>query len=190
MILDKRCRLSVAAAVIAAIGMPVGVLRAKNGAEQWYDKEHKSREEQEGRAPKFIPAAKGRAPICIGPRFVGRGEYELVGYEPGGSVMWRTPLVTRRPGDHGVEVQEPDPARLNNIHWVRVGYDVSMERGSTDVDAAYRLYKPAIERYAQAGKKVMLVLTHETFGEGAGYVWPQMDSGKWRELTNKFVNVV
>jgi hypothetical protein len=85
---------------------------------------------------------------------------------------------------------KPDPARLKGAGWVRFAYNVSMGRGSTDLDAAYNLYQPHIRRYAEAGIKVLLVLTHQTFGEGAGYNWKEMDTARWRDLTGKYADVV
>lgn len=83
---------------------------------------------------------------------------------------------------------KPAPERLKGLGWVRFAYSVSMGQGSTDLDRAYNFYTPFIDRYAKAGLKVILVLTHQTFGEGQGYVWPQMDSGRWRDLTSKFAD--
>jgi hypothetical protein len=83
---------------------------------------------------------------------------------------------------------KPDSTRLKGTGFVRFAYAVSMGRGSTDLDAAYNLYAPYIQAYAKAGLKVILVLTHQTYGEGAGYVWPNMDTGKWRELTARFTD--
>jgi hypothetical protein len=85
---------------------------------------------------------------------------------------------------------KPDAARLKGLGWVRFAYNVSQGRGSTDLDAAYNLHAPYLEAYAKAGLKVILVLTHQTFGEGAGYVWPNMDTNKWREFTGKWAAVV
>ncbi len=82
----------------------------------------------------------------------------------------------------------PDPARLKGLGWVRFAYNVSMGRGLLDLNAAYSLYAPHIERYQQAGLKVILVLTHQTYGEGAGYVWPYMTTAQWRELTAKYAD--
>ncbi len=83
---------------------------------------------------------------------------------------------------------KPAPERLKGLGWVRFAYSVSMGQGSTDLDRAYNFYTPFIDRYAKAGLKIILVLTHQTFGEGQGYVWPQMDSGRWRDLTSKFAD--
>jgi hypothetical protein len=85
---------------------------------------------------------------------------------------------------------KPDPARLKGTGWVRFAYNVSMGRGSQDLDAAYNFYAPLITAYAKAGLKVILCLTHQTYGEGAGYVWPQMDVGKWHDLTAKYCNFI
>jgi hypothetical protein len=85
---------------------------------------------------------------------------------------------------------KPGADRLKGMGWVRFAYNVSMGRGSTDLNAAYNLYAPFLETYAKAGLKIIVVLTHQTFGEGAGYVWEQMDTGKWRDFTAKYVNVV
>lgn len=83
---------------------------------------------------------------------------------------------------------KPGPERMKGLGWVRFAYSVSMGRGSTDLDAAYNFYNPFIERYAKAGLKVILVLTHQTYGEGQGYIWPQMTTDRWRELTVKFTD--
>ncbi len=83
---------------------------------------------------------------------------------------------------------KPDAARLKGVGWVRFAYSVSMDRGSTNLDAAYNYYAPFIDRYAKAGLKVILVLTHQTYGEGQGYVWPNMDTARWRELTARFTD--
>ncbi|RMF82212.1 MAG: hypothetical protein D6737_02685 [Chloroflexi bacterium] len=84
----------------------------------------------------------------------------------------------------------PDPSRLGKIGWVRFGYDVSHGTGSTDIGAAFDKYAPILDKYAKAGVKVMLVCTHQTFGEGQGYNWEQMDSAKWRDLSDKFADVM
>lgn len=81
---------------------------------------------------------------------------------------------------------KPAPERLKGIGWVRFPYNVSQGRGSQDLNAAHAIHAPWIERYAKAGLSNIIILTHQTFGEGAGYVWPSMDSGKWREFTARF----
>lgn len=88
----------------------------------------------------------------------------------------------------------PAPARLGNIGWVRFVYNVSYNPqnntyGSTDLNRAYSRYRPFIEQYARAGYKVILVLTHQTYGEGAGFEWGVMDSAQWRLLTGRFAQM-
>ena len=100
--------------------------------------------------------------------------------------------------DHSLGTPEATP--LKNLGWVRLLFNVSLNPnypagdsrryGNTDVNFTYNRYLPIIQRYANAGIKVILIFTHQTFGEGQGYVWPTMDSGKWRDLTGKFVNTV
>lgn len=87
----------------------------------------------------------------------------------------------------------PDPARLGDVTYVRLPYNVSMGRGNQDLDAAYDMYAPYLDRLLAAGKRVILVYTHQTFGEGAGYVWERMNSGRWRELGARlgdFINII
>jgi murein DD-endopeptidase MepM/ murein hydrolase activator NlpD len=90
---------------------------------------------------------------------------------------------------------KPASNRLGGLGWVRFTYNVSYNPsnnsyGNTDVQAAYNRYFPFIEQYARAGYKVMLVITHQTFGEGAGYYWPGMNSDRWRDLTGKLASMV
>ncbi len=86
----------------------------------------------------------------------------------------------------------PDPARLRGMGWVRFGYNVSAAQGSEDIDAAYNRYKPVLEKYARAGLKVLLVFTHQTYGEGKNefWPWPSMTTDKWRALTARFADMV
>src|SRR5690606_99072 len=93
----------------------------------------------------------------------------------------------------------PDPARLANIGWVRLVYNVSLDPGkpqhdptrygNTNLDATYRRYWPLLEHYARSGIKVLLVLTHQTFGEAAEYNWEHMNPALWHDLTEKFADM-
>jgi hypothetical protein len=60
---------------------------------------------------------------------------------------------------------KPSVDELGNIHWIRLNYDVSFEQGQTDLEAAFELYHPICRHYLEAGKHLVFVLTHETFGE-------------------------
>ncbi|MEM6281621.1 MAG: M23 family metallopeptidase [Chloroflexota bacterium] len=84
----------------------------------------------------------------------------------------------------------PDPSRLGQMTWVRLPYKVSMETGNQDLNKAYEVYAPYIDALNRAGKKVMIVYTHQTYGEGAGFVWPQMNPSRWRELSSLFSDFV
>ncbi len=97
-------------------------------------------------------------------------------------------------------VGTPDPNQLKNLGWVRFLYNVSLNPtrpegdpnryGNTDLDFTFRRFLPVLQRYVDVGLKIILVFTHQTFGEGQGYVWPQMDSNRWRDLTAKYANIV
>jgi hypothetical protein len=81
----------------------------------------------------------------------------------------------------------PDPARLKGMGWIRVKLNVSYNPanntyGNRDVRAAVNRTLPFLEPYVKAGLKVIMVFTHQLYGEGAGFLWPAMDSGKWNEL--------
>lgn len=96
-------------------------------------------------------------------------------------------------------IGRPDPSRLGRLGWVRVPYNVSLnpERaqedparyGNVDLDSTYRRYHSLLDRYARAGYKVLLVFTHQTYGEGAGYNWQNMTHEQWRELAKRFANI-
>jgi hypothetical protein len=82
----------------------------------------------------------------------------------------------------------PAANRLGELGWVRLGYNVSDNRGSEDINAAYNRYAPLAERYARAGYKVMFVVTHQTYGEGKQEYWPwnAMTNAKWQSLIDRF----
>lgn len=87
----------------------------------------------------------------------------------------------------------PDPAAMQGIGWVRIKFNVSFNPengsyGNRDIEAAYKRYLPHIERYAQAGMKVLMVFTHQLYGEGAGFNWQQMDSGRWKQLVPTYAD--
>lgn len=86
----------------------------------------------------------------------------------------------------------PDPSKLDGIGWVRVKFNMSLNPdkpdgdparyGNKDVNATYNRVKPFIERYVKAGLKVLMVFTHQLYGEGAGFNWTTIDSGGWDRL--------
>ncbi|MCU0512487.1 MAG: peptidoglycan DD-metalloendopeptidase family protein [Anaerolineae bacterium] len=82
----------------------------------------------------------------------------------------------------------PPAARLGQLGWVRIGYNVSAGTGSQDVQAAYNRYAPLAERYTRAGYRVMFVTSHQTYGEGQAEFWPwnAMSDDKWRGLIERF----
>ena len=91
----------------------------------------------------------------------------------------------------------PNPSRMKGIGWVRFLYNVSYNPannsyGNTDINATYSRYRPVLEQYAKAGIKVLLVCTHQTYGEGRNEYWPwkSMNSAKWRDLSAKYADIL
>ncbi|MEL6310180.1 MAG: SH3 domain-containing protein, partial [Chloroflexota bacterium] len=94
----------------------------------------------------------------------------------------------------------PDPAALGGIKWVRFLYNVSMNPdipegddaryGNTDLAATMSRYRPVLEKYAHAKKNIVLVFTHQTYGEGQGLNLGQLDDGQWRTLSDRFAEMV
>jgi hypothetical protein len=87
----------------------------------------------------------------------------------------------------------PSPERMKGIGWIRVKFNVSYNPdnnsyGNTDINYTFNRMKPFIEGYVNAGLKCLMVFTHQLFGEGAGYHWPSMDSGRWNDLIPKYAD--
>ncbi|MBZ0288538.1 MAG: M23 family metallopeptidase, partial [Anaerolineae bacterium] len=90
----------------------------------------------------------------------------------------------------------PSPDRLKGIGWIRVKFNVSFDPdkqgnaryGNTDIDKTFNRMKPWLKQYTDAGIKVLMVFTHQLYGEGAGYNWPQMDTGRWNEFIPKYAD--
>jgi hypothetical protein len=71
---------------------------------------------------------------------------------------------------------KPPVQALGQILWLRINYDVSFEHGDRDINAAFQLYEPICRPYLEAGKRIIFILSHETFGEnteGQPVVRPQ-----------------
>ncbi|HEX2620275.1 MAG TPA: peptidoglycan DD-metalloendopeptidase family protein, partial [Phototrophicaceae bacterium] len=85
----------------------------------------------------------------------------------------------------------PAATPLINLGWVRLSYNVSYNPdngsyGNTDLNAAFARYYPVIKQYADSGNKVILVLTHQFYGEGQGYDWHNMSPEQWAALTAQY----
>lgn len=86
----------------------------------------------------------------------------------------------------------PDPSKLEGIGWIRVKFNMSLNPdkpqgdparyGNKDVNATFNRVKPFIEKYVKAGLKVIMVFTHQLYGEGAGFNWETIDSSGWNRL--------
>lgn len=85
----------------------------------------------------------------------------------------------------------PTPEQLKGIGWIRIKFNMSYNPanntyGNKDVNATFNRYLPIIEQYARAGFKVLMVFTHQLYGEGAGFNWQQMDPDKWKRLIGQY----
>lgn len=49
-------------------------------------------------------------------------------------------------------------------------------------------YRPHLEALLNSGVECLLVLTHETWGEGRGFDWNNMDAGRWQAFVLGYVN--
>ena len=110
---------------------------------------------------------------------------------PASRSIWGMNLDIDHP--HG----RPAPDTMLPMGWVRIKFNVSFDPqkqgdaryGNTDVDYTYNRYIDAINQYVNAGYKILMVLTHQAYGEGAGYHWPSMTSDRWRDLTAKYADM-
>ncbi|MBK8138967.1 MAG: SH3 domain-containing protein [Chloroflexi bacterium] len=149
------------------------------------------------------PAADSRAKIGVQGQWLNvKTQSGIAGFVAAWMVIeTEPPTPIARPGGVnivGINLDQfhplgtPDPQRFKGMGWVRFGYNVSMGRGSQDIQAAYNLYRPLAERYARAGMKVMFCFTHQTYGEGRDefWPWPAMTDDKWRRLTDRFVDMI
>jgi hypothetical protein len=87
---------------------------------------------------------------------------------------------------------QPEPNALGTLGWVRYAYNVSNNRGSQDIAAAYARYLPVAQRYAGAGMKVCFTITHQTYGEGRNEFWPwrDMTAERWEQLIVRLADMV
>ncbi|MCY4023067.1 MAG: SH3 domain-containing protein [Anaerolineaceae bacterium] len=93
----------------------------------------------------------------------------------------------------------PNPGRLGNMGWVRFNYNVSLnpvlpygnpERyGNRDIVKTYERFGPVINAYIDAGYKAIVVLAHQTYGEGTSDVWHRMDTRRWNLLSDRLAEM-
>lgn len=80
------------------------------------------------------------------------------------------------------------PVEFSRFKWVRFPY-ISSPVHFPSVEASFNFFDPVIEAYNRLGVKIILVMGHEMYGEGAGWVWPQMNSESWKAFRPQFVAV-
>jgi Cellulase (glycosyl hydrolase family 5)/Peptidase family M23 len=94
-------------------------------------------------------------------------------------------------------IGRPAADQLKGIGWVRIKFNVSLDPskaegdpkryGNKDINAAFNRYKPFIEQYTRSGIKVLMVFTHQLYGEGAGFDWRNME-GRWTQLVPTYAD--
>lgn len=85
----------------------------------------------------------------------------------------------------------PAPSQLGNLGWVRLVYNVSRGVGSEDLEVAFNTLAPIAQQYAQAGYRVMFVITHQTYGEAQGFPpWSQLSQDDWNTLISRLTTIV
>lgn len=96
----------------------------------------------------------------------------------------------------------PDPAQLAGLGWVRLKFNVSRNPnfpphdearafGNQDVNFTFNRYLPYLQACQRAGVKVILILGHQTYGEGGGFTWESLNDERWKTFfTPNFINIV
>ena len=87
----------------------------------------------------------------------------------------------------------PAPERMRGVGWLRLPYKATPSQGFSTMEAAHAFYEPLLNRYLAAGFKLIIILTHQTWGEGAGYNFSAMyreDRGRWDDYIPRFVEAV
>ncbi len=87
---------------------------------------------------------------------------------------------------------KPAPARLGKLGWLRFNYDVSVGRGSEDINAALQRYLPHIAAYRAAGYRILFTVGHQVYGEGKSefWNWAGMTNAKWKLLRARFAEMM
>jgi hypothetical protein len=87
-------------------------------------------------------------------------------------------------------VGDPPAAKLAGFAYARFLFNVSDGTGSQDIEAAHRIYKPRIEALRDAGIKSIIVVNHQTSGEGRGYNWNAMTAEDWNRHIGELVDAI
>lgn len=77
---------------------------------------------------------------------------------------------------------QPDPERLEGVGYLRFVYRAAH---FPNPDAADAFYAPLIEAYAEK-YRLIVALTPQTYGDGAGYVWKRLSAERWNDFIPRF----
>ena len=67
----------------------------------------------------------------------------------------------------------PNVNEVGAADYIRQLYNVSQGTGSTDIDRVFNEYRATLKPHLDAGKKIIFVLNHQTWGEGQNQWWEQ-----------------
>ena len=65
----------------------------------------------------------------------------------------------------------PSVNEVGAASYIRQLYNVSQGTGSTDIDRVFNEYRATLKPHLDAGKKIIFVLNHQTWGEGQNQWW-------------------
>lgn len=116
---------------------------------------------------------------------IGSASTFLAVYPTRGLSMYK-PGVNVDPTHHN-PFAYPPPALLPGMEYVRFAFRTPRNNQQIDLPAAFALYDPYLAKLDAAGVKPIIVLTHQTYGEGMGYPpWHQMTEAEWLYYFNPF----
>lgn len=84
----------------------------------------------------------------------------------------------------------PSAIELNGFTSARFVYNVSNYVGSTDIEAAERVYRPYISSLIDVGIIPIVVITHQTGLEGQGFDFENMTPSRWEEFRIRIVGYI
>lgn len=92
--------------------------------------------------------------------------------------------------DYRNPIGRPAASKLTGFNYARFLYNVSVGTGSQDLNEAAAVYGPRIDELHAAGITPIIVLNHQTYGEGQGFNWNQMSPTDWQRFIDNFDYVI
>lgn len=83
-------------------------------------------------------------------------------------------------------VGNPLPAQLLPMRYARFAINALAQTDANALQRAIDTYRGIVDSYRQAGVRPIIVLTHQTWGEGRGFNWNAMSAADWERFTAGF----